>query len=165
MHLLSLTALTASFLLIVSPSILTFALPHADPDTTTNSTTALSPREIDIHKLSGLKLEAWSDDSCTGATIVERNVRYDSQHDVSDLPQGMKSYRIHRDLDPAEQLDFSQPKIKTKVVGYRNKNKRDWDLGKIPDKCFNYWESAASGTKANCWTLDEYATCYRLWHH
>lgn len=124
-----------------------FALP-----TTPNLTNAtLTSREVDINQKSGMSITAFGLPGCKGIETINPNVQYDFQN------QGrFRAYSISRDLDPAEQLDFSTGPLPAGIIGKRLD---------MPLACGTYFQSAASGTKKGCYTLDKEVQCFRLWHH
>ena len=187
-----------------SPSSLSTTIIPPTDNNATSLPSLLHPREILAHEKSGLIIEVWTEADCQGAAQVNHNVVYTDQNALQNPSQ---SYRIYRDLDDTEQLDFSTEKTQdqtdsknvfqkerskvpalnpslaeaasSEVVGVegfegsrsrlerrRKKKKEPVDeVAHPPNQCFNYYQSAEPGTKANCWTLPQKFNCYRFWHH
>lgn len=101
-------------------------------------TTTLISREINAGKDANLFLVSYGPMGCNGMSNGDWEATW-HQNTSSIFP--IHAYHLSRDLEPTEQLDFS-------------------DAG-----CEPYLSTAPNAQKKGCYSLETPASCWRLWDH
>ncbi|MCJ1382895.1 hypothetical protein MMC17_006008 [Xylographa soralifera] len=118
-------------------------------DNYTLNTTTLQSREILAGTKSLFTISTYPEPNCRGIEIPFMNPNY-SDDEMAEV----YSYKLNRDLDPSEQLDFS---FNNCVYG---------TTLNVCVPCGEYYSSAWKGAPAGvCFDLGKRADCFRLWHH
>ena len=125
-----------------------FSHPIGSDSYTFNATT-LQSREILAGSQSLFTISTYPEPNCQGLEIPIMNPLYSD-----DMEAEVYSYKLNRNLNPSEQLDFSF-------------NACDYgETLNVCVPCGYYYSSAWTGAPAGvCFDLGKRADCFRLWHH